>query len=175
VQHFLLFDRMRRSDEEVAQALAVLEQQAAQPGQVRAAQLLGLAYETGAGRPQDPGKALLLYGRCGDDVFARKGLVRLALGGLESIDLVRLSPTIVAAVAQQDAEASYYLAWLHLRGRGAVRDVERARALLAAAARAVPAAQQLLGRDLTGPLPTFTPPRLKQLTPPPWSSAFPLP
>ncbi len=175
VMHFL-FAGLRRSDAEVVEALARLDQLAGKPGHARAAQLLGLVLETGAGRPQEPGKALLLYGRCGDDVFARKGLVRLALGGFDAIDLARIAPTIVAAVAQQDAEACYYLACMQLAGRGAERDVARARALLEqASARGFAPAKQLLARDLGGAVPAFVPPRLKQLAPAPWSTAFPLP
>jgi len=56
-----LFLREARSDADVARALAALEKAASAGANAKACYLLGFAYETGRGRPQDAEKARLFY------------------------------------------------------------------------------------------------------------------
>ena len=169
-----LYGHVHRSDAELDRALRALEAAAGRPGSTRACQLLGLAYETGAARPVDGKRALDLYRRCGDDVFAQKGIVRLGLAAGAMLDLSGVTPVLAAAAARGDGESCYYLAFCHERGLGVGRDVERARVMFARAAELgfPPAKGAALGAD--GVLPAWAPPPRKVLQRPPWSTAFPL-
>jgi len=167
-----LFFGVRRSDDELAAVLLRLEQEVGQPTGKRAAYLLGLAYETGEARPVDPRRALTLYRECGvGDFFAMKGIVRIGLAA-GTIDLAPAVPRLEQAAANGDGESCYYLAYMHLVGRGVPRDAAKAKAMLERAAQigfqpAVLAQQQ-------GGMGAFVPPRRKFMTRPAWSTAFPL-
>ncbi len=173
VAHFLYFGVLR-SDEALDRSLRQLEQNVAKPSAVRARQLLGLAFETGGARPTDLGKALDLYRRCGDDVYARKGLVRLGLNPGSLIDLSMESPLLAVGAATGDGESCFYLAHMHHSGRGVPRDGERAKALFLRAVELgfAPAVEAQKQSAASGEVPPFAAPRRKFLARPPWSSAF---
>jgi TPR repeat protein len=61
VANQFLFLREARSDEDVARALARLEQAASAGASAKACYLVGFAYETGRGRPQDLERARRCY------------------------------------------------------------------------------------------------------------------
>jgi len=176
VQMFL-FLKVHRSDDEIAAMLQRLEHEVGNSTGKRACYLLALAYETGDARPLDQRRALELYRRCGaDDVFAQKGIARigLALGSL--VDLTAVVPVLEQAAAR-DGESCYYLAYMYHLGRGVARDAAKARSMFDNAAQlgfppAVLAKQQLQKEQAQ--LPTFAAPRIKVMTRPPWSTAFPL-
>lgn len=171
--HFL-FDGARRSDQELDQALRALEQIAATADGRRAARLLALAWETGGGRPEDPARALELYRRCGDDLFAQKGIARIGLRPGSVVDLAPVAPVLAAAAVAGDGEACYYLAHMHALGRGVPADPQRARDLLArAAALGFPPAVEAQRQAGAGAaFPAYVAPRRKHLLRPPWSSAY---
>ncbi len=174
VAHFL-YDGVRRSDQELDQALRALEGIAESAGAagVSAWRLLGLAHETGGARPEDLRRALEYYRRCGDDAFARRGIARIGLRPGSLVDVSGIVPTLVADAASGDGESCHLLAFLHARGLGVPQDVTRARELLrrAAAAGFEPAAAALPAAA-GEPFPAFTAPRRKQLRRPAWSTAF---
>ncbi len=174
VAHFLFFNAVR-SDQDLDRALRVLEQDAQRPGRARAAFLVGLAYETGAARPESPTKALDAYRRAGDDPFARNGIVRIGLAPGSLVDLAPLAPAIAAAAAAGDGEAAFYLAYMYELGRGVPRDAARAREWLerAAAAGFAPAVDAARATNGDGGLPPWSAPRRRLLQRPPWSTAFP--
>lgn len=176
VEHFL-FHGARRSDADLDRSLRHLEQALAKGDDARAAYLLGLAHETGGARPLDLGKALELYRRCGDDLFAQKGIARIGLGAGSMVDLGKVAPALTAAAAAGDGEASYYLAYMHQLGRGVPRDAAQAKALLERAATLgfVPAQEARQQAGAGGEPPPFAVPRRKLMTAPPFVSAFPLP
>jgi hypothetical protein len=174
VAHFL-FAGVRRSDDELERALRVLEQRARRPDGARAAFLLGLAYETGGGRPENRGTALELYRRAGDDPFAQKGIVRIGLAPGAVVDLAPYAAPLRARAEAGDGEASFYLSHVHEQGRGVRRDPARARELLARAAalRFAPAIDAKAAANGDA-LPPFVAPRRRELQQPPWSTAFPV-
>lgn len=170
-----LFHGARRSDDDLDRSLRRLEQEAGKPTGLRAAYLLGLAYETGGARPPDAAKALELYRRCGDDVFAQKGIARIGLAPGSLVDLAPVAPTLAAAAAQGDGESCYYLAYMYERGRGVAADAATASTLFARAV-ALGFAPAVAAGAATpaGALPPYTPPRRRAMQAPPWSTAFPL-
>lgn len=175
VAHFLFYAR-HRSDRELDQALAALEQIAKQPGGRRAASLLALAYETGGGRPENPARALELYRQSPDDPFAQRGIVRLGLGPGSLIDLAPFAPMLAAGAVAGDGESCYYLAHMHAQGRGVAKDPARAKSMFARAAELgfPPAVQAQQQPAATGELPPYGAPRRKYLRHPAWSTAFPV-
>jgi len=173
-QMFLFLGR-HRSDAELAAVLLRLEDEVAMRGPTgkRAAYLLGLAFETGSPRPEDPRRALALYRECGPgDLFAQKGIVRIGLRAGSTLDLAPAVPLLEQAAANGDGESCYYLAYMHQVGRSVPRDAAKARAMLDRGAQlgfqpAVLAKQQ-------PEMPPFQPPRRKFMARPAWSTAFPL-
>ncbi|MCB9879936.1 MAG: SEL1-like repeat protein [Planctomycetes bacterium] len=171
VQAFL-FLGVHRSDAELAAAQARLQQLAFEKGDARAAYLLGLCAETGGGVPVDARVALQFYRRCPtDDLFAQKGIVRLALQRGALID-VGDAPALLGRAAESrgpceepgDGEACCYLAHLLARGLGVPNDLDQANRLLASAAD--------LGFHAAGDLQSFVTPPRKSMRHPPWRSAF---
>ncbi len=168
-----LFHGAHRSDDELNRALKALEAGAVRPGGARAAYLVGLAYETGAGRGRDQKHALELYRRCGDDLLAQKGIARIGLAPGALVDLAAVAPRVAAAATAGDGESCYYLAYMHELGRGVATDAAQARAMFERAAQRgfPPAVDAKLAPG--APLPAWVPPRRKVLPAPPWSSAYP--
>lgn len=168
---FLYLGR-HRSDDDLDRSLRFVKDEARR-GVPRALQLLGLANETGGGVPVDAKQALELYRRCGDDVFANKGVARLGLAPGAFVDLAPIAPALEHAAAKGDGEACYYLAYMHELGRGVAKDAEQAKSMWARAVERgfPPAVDAKLAAG--APLPPFTPPRRKFLQRPPWSTAFP--
>jgi hypothetical protein len=175
VAHFLYFG-VRRSDQDLEISLRELERLAAQPGQARACQLLGLVHETGGGVRKDAAKALQWYRRAGDDRWAAAGIARLGLASGAMIDLTAVAPTLAAAASAGCGESSWLLAWMSALGRGVARDAGVAdRHLNRAAELGFGPAIDLRQRLQPGAAwPEFEPPRRKQMSRPPWSTAYPL-
>lgn len=128
--------------------------------------LLGLAHESS----MDDRSAAQTYRLCGpDDLFAAKGLARLALRAGRAAD----APVVLrleAAVAAGDGEACYYLAHLCQTGLGGVRDEAKARELLAKACSL--GFEPACGGKPVAPLPPFAVPPRKTMVRPAWASAF---
>ena len=173
VAHFL-YHGARRDDRELDASLKRLEALAVRPDAVRARQLLGLAYETGGGRPVDARKALDLYRACADDVFAQRGIARIALQPGALVDLPEAARTrLVADAGKADGEALYVLAHLRARGRAGADVVASAAELLAlATATGYPPAARAAAPAADGALPAFVAPRRRDLAQPPWTSAY---
>jgi TPR repeat protein len=147
-------------------------QQAADQNDANAAFVLGFASETGRGQPRDPQRASELYRRCGaDNLFAQKGLARLALATSAPIAAGTVTALARAAMAD-DAEACWYLAFLHAAGRNAARDESKARALLQQAAKL--GLQRAAAAASGTPLPAFAPLAGSEMVLPPFATAYPL-
>lgn len=164
---------VRLRDEEVARALQFVKGTAQRGG--RAAQLLGLVYETGGGEAIDVGKALQCYRLAGGDLAAQQGIVRLGLASGSLIDLAPYVSALQAAAVRDDGESCYYLACMHQLGRGVPADPAKAKELFARAcelgfAPARTVREQNGGSDV----PKFVMPPRKFLTRPAWSTAFPV-
>ncbi|MCA9255169.1 MAG: sel1 repeat family protein, partial [Phycisphaerales bacterium] len=129
VQH--VFQRVHASDEDVAQALDRLEAQCGADADPLSCYLVGAAHETGRGRPVDPAAAIRFYERCGDNLYASKGVARVVLSndGMDH-DLRKVSIVLGAATKQNDAESAWYLAYMFHRGLGVPQDDRKARILL---------------------------------------------
>ena len=169
---FLYLGR-RRSDQELGRALEFVQATAQRGG--RAAQLLGLVYETGGGVPIDVGKALQCYRLAGDDPLAQQGIVRLGLAPGSLIDLAPFVAPLQAAAARGDGESCYYLACMHQLGRAVPADASKAKEQFVRACELgfVPARtvrEQNGGSDV----PKFVVPQRKFLGRPAWSTAFPV-
>jgi TPR repeat protein len=164
-----LYRGRHRSDAELQQALQMVDAAAGSGG--RAAQLMGLVFETGGGVRVDANAALQHYRRAGDDRFAWHGIARLVLTKSAAAEL---PPLVAALTAADDGESRYYLAFLHQLGRGVAADATRAHALLREAAeRGFAPARDLVAQLPEGaPLPPFPALKRRQLTPPPVASAF---
>ncbi len=151
-----------------------VKQDAAAATRETSAFLLGYAHETGRSVPQDLGRALKLYRECGPaHAFAQKGIARMALGPAGQLfDLDGVEAVLAKEAAAGDAESCWYLAYLYAGGRGAARDEQKAHAMLERACKlGLPRACEALGAPS---LPPFVPPGPKELTRPPWATAFPL-
>ena len=170
IQYLFLFER--RSDDTVSRALERLEQECERAPDWGACYLVGAAYETGRGRPKDPGRAIALYERCGpQNLYAVKGLARIALsGGGGEFNPAAIAPVLLRAARVGDAESCWYLAHMHRAGLGVQPDERRARALLnRACALGLDEACGLAERN---DLPPFSRPRMLV---PGWSTAYPPP
>jgi TPR repeat protein/Na+-translocating ferredoxin:NAD+ oxidoreductase RnfD subunit len=186
-----LFLGERRSDADVARALDQLEAACGREADWSICFLVGVAYETGRGRPRDPDRAIALYERCGaGNLYAAKALARIALStdvamsnppGGESVaatngtsadagyDLIAVAAVLRAAVTRGDPEACWYLAYMHEAGRGVPRDPQAARRLVEAACQfGFDGACRAMKQPA---LPPFANPRM---TVPGWSTAFPI-
>jgi hypothetical protein len=173
VAHFL-YHGARRDDQELGAAFKRLEALAARPESVRSRQLLGLAFETGGGRPLDLKRALDLYRRCPDDLFAQRGVVRIALQPGSLVEPPPAALVRLAADAERgDGEACYLLAHWRNAGRDG-RSAQPAPGELFARARAAgfPPAVEAGPVGADGALPPYAAPRRKHLAAPPWTSAF---
>lgn len=168
-----LYRGSRRSDEEYGAALQNVLGRAQRGG--RAAQLVGLVFETGGGVPVDAGKALAAYRLAKDDPWAVRGIVRLGLAGGAVLDLAPHAPAMRAAAEAVDAECCYYLACMLQLGRGVAKDEgEAKRWFLRAVELGYAPAVAVHEKDgKTGVVRYQAPPR-KQLGAPPWSTAFPV-
>ncbi|MFN0057530.1 MAG: RnfABCDGE type electron transport complex subunit D [Planctomycetota bacterium] len=166
-----LFLHERRSDADVARAFDQLEAECNRVSNWGICFLVGVAYETGRGRPLDPRRAIELYERSGlENLYAVKGLARIALlGGGEVSDLTRIPPILERACAAGDAESGWYLAYFQHEGKGGLpRDDLKARMWLERACKlgAKQACQVLEKAEW----PPFSKPVMLVPT---WSSAFP--
>lgn len=169
-----LFRREMRSEADLALALELLEGDcdAGGGGHAQGCFLVGHAYETGRGRPQDRRRARELYLRSASsgNAYAVKGLARIALEAQDArADLTGVAAALSQLAAAGDPEAMWYLAYMHLAGIGATRSEAQGLSLLQRACR--------LGyadacRALQEPqLPPFARPLMSV---PGWSTAYPL-
>lgn len=167
---FLFLGRLS-SVEDVARALATVEQGCGTHPDSNMCYRIGYAYETGKGRARDLARAIGFYERAGrGNLFAAKGLARIALTpGAPAYDLRNVAPTLAQSCDAGDDESCWYLAYMHQGGNGVRQDPARARALLERActlglADACNALRQ-------AELPPFARPVLLV---PAWSTAFPV-
>lgn len=175
-----LFDGGMRTVEDVERALIGLEQACGSYPDSNICFRVGYSYETGftyahdpdrRGRPKDLARAIVFYERCGPgNLFASKGLARIALTpGAPAYDLATVAPQLIRAAVAGDAEACWYLAYMHAAGNGVPADPGKTRDYLA---RACSAGLKRACDALNQPaLPPFARP---VLTVPPWSTAFPM-
>ena len=113
----------------------------------------------------DPRIALQFYRRCpADDLFAQKGIARLALQRGSLVDVGDAPAVLRRAAGAGGRGAGCYLAHLTAQGRGVGKDLDEARRLLARAAE--------LGFATAGDLQSFVTPPRKLMKHPPWLSAF---
>lgn len=170
-----LFLNEWRSEDEVLSALDLLEADCSlgSEGHPQSCYLAGFAYETGQGRDLSLRHAAALYKQVADrNLYAVKGLVRLALMGLHDEPQLRPLATVLARACEAgDAEACWYLAYLYATGTGVTQSDATARAILQ---RACELGSAQACRALEAPtLPAFERPR--PMTAPGWSTAYPLP
>lgn len=171
LQHFL-FRRARRSDRDLGAALQ-RAQELGVGGDPRAAFLIGLAVETGVGVRPDPRGALSFYRRCPPgDRFAARGIARIGLTSGARFDLSRVAPVLQQAAAEGDAESCFYLSYMHRRGQGVARDVDRADELLRRAAEL--GFEPAVAARAEERVPPFQAPRRKFLIAPRYATAFPI-
>ena len=165
-----LFQYERRSDEDVARALAALESACGEGTDLLSCYLVGQAYESGRGRQPDPTKAIEYYQRCGANLYACKGLARIALTqSAVPVDLSQVVLTLGQAV-QKDPESAWYLAYMFETGTGVLRDPQKANLLLNHACRlGMRQACETLNQ------PAMLPYRNPPMMVPGWLTAYPLP
>jgi len=167
-----LFAGVHRSDEDLAQALNVCDRLVLEQQDALAAYLLGVAFETGGAKPVHPSNAIALYSRCSpDDLFAQKGIARIALQHGGGVKLDRVASVLLAAAAAGDGESCYYLAYMHLAGNGVAKDVELVDAMMQRAASL--GFQPALDVAKAGKIPPFQAPRRKFMVHPEWVSDLP--
>ncbi|MCB9853231.1 MAG: SEL1-like repeat protein [Phycisphaerales bacterium] len=166
-----LFQRERRSDEDVAQALDTLETACVDGSDLLGCYLVGNAYETGRGRVLDPLQAIAHYERCGDNLYACKGIARIALSnsGL-AYDLRAVSIVLGKATKLNDAESAWYLAYMFHEGKGVPQDDRKARILLQHACK-LGLRQACAALDQSEIPPFVNPP----MNVPGWLTAYPVP
>lgn len=170
VTQFLFLGEMH-SEEAVRRALQSLEASCAAGGNSKACFLLGTAFEMGRGPQRDLARAAQYFEQCGaQNVFACKALARIALGPqpptISPGTVQATAATLQAASEQGDAEASWYVAYMYVRGVGLPQDQQQAtthlqRACTQGSAQACEAAK----------LPEIPPFRKPVPTLPGWSSA----
>lgn len=167
-----LFRRMRANDQDVARAFDLLEQRSYGGDLGVGTFLVGFAYETGQGRPQDRARALACYRRnWQQNLYSAKGLARLALardGG--AIDLTGVADVLRRGADQDDSECLWYLAYMHGTGRGAALDGPAAHACLERGCKL--GSKQQCDVLRRGGLPAYVDP--VPMLVPGWSSAFPV-
>lgn len=166
-----LFLREWRSEEDVALALERLENDCQSNGSGRSCYLVGVAYETGRGRPKDPIRALQFFESAGlDNVYAAKGAARVFLTTPDMpLDMRPVVQTLVDSARRGDAESCWYLAYMYRDGVGTAVDVAKARSLLETGCK--------LGlADACKALeaPELPPYRNPPMSVPGWATAFPI-
>lgn len=126
-----LFQREHLSDDDVAFAVDQLESACNEGSDLLSCYLVGQAYETGRGRTSDPRKAIACYERCGDNLYAVKGISRTVLTNSDvAYDLRTISIALGTATKRNDAESAWYLAYMFHQGKGVPQDDGKARILL---------------------------------------------
>ncbi len=128
-----LFSGVPGSEEDLAQALNQLELECAKGTNGQSFYLVGLAYETGRGRPVDKQKARVLYFRGYElgELGACKNLARMQLSGDGGpMDHAGAAQSLEKASEARDALSCQYLAFMYHQGDGVPRDEKRALALL---------------------------------------------
>ncbi len=127
-----LFLHERASDADVDRALDLLEAECG-PGRGELGCLLvGLAYETGRGRPEDARRAMEHYRNCRmKNLYAWKGMARIRLSDATATGNLGMAVQAFANACQSgDAESCWYAAHIFAQGHGVERDVVMARQLL---------------------------------------------
>jgi len=166
---FLMYGE-RRSNEDVVRAFAALEANCTIVGTSRSCWLVGMAYETGRGRPPDTARAIDCYERAGiDDLFAVKGLVRIALtANTRTYDVRPLITALTAAAEKGDAESFWYLSYMYRDGVGLRQSEEKARSLMEKACKL--GSQRACDALKMPALPPYSDPVMNV---PPFATAFP--
>jgi len=171
VAQLYLFLNERRTDRDVGLAFDRLEAACAPLGDDRYCCLIGLAYETGRGRPQDPIRAMKHYGTCrSGNAEAAKGICRIRLSGqVERGTFEHYVRPLEAAASAGDAESCWILAYIYKSNRGVPRDDARSRAFLEQACRL--GMKQACDATALPELPPFTAPHPGV---PAWATAYPI-
>lgn len=115
VVRLFLYDHVARSSEDVERALAHLEQRLAAGPDGEAASLLGLAAESGRGRPQDLARAAQLYALAAEqgDLAGCKGVARAVMAPQIDDAHARLAADVLdQACTGGDAEACLLLSFM---------------------------------------------------------------
>ncbi len=167
-----LFLRERRSDEDAARALDLLEKDCLAGGTARNCFLVGFAYETGYGRSLNKERAIEFFERTGlDNMYAVKGLARIGLSGIDPpYDVRPLLAALADAGRNGDAESCWYIAYMYHKGVGLKHIEEKAQAMMqnACAFGSEKACDALKQPEL----PPFSNPLMLV---PGWATAFPIP
>lgn len=174
IQYLFRGETLADADETLMMAFDLLEAEC-EVGEVEhehSCFLAAHAYETGRGRPQDNRRAFELYARAAQrgDPYSLKGVARVALQTQDPRFSVRGVAGALAPLAEAgDAEAMYYLAYMHITGIGVTRDVPHGIVILQrACAAGLDDACEALQAD---ELPPF---RRPLMVVPGWSTAWPL-
>jgi TPR repeat protein len=131
---YLVFDHPEPGAD-IGRALDYLEQNCSGPADTRGryGYLVGLAYDSGRGRPKDKVKARQFYQEAATlgDLDACKNLARMQIDGEGGpSDPSAAAGWLQKAVDAQDGPSCLYLARLYHLGRGVPQDEQRATALL---------------------------------------------
>ena len=164
-----LFGGVHRSDKELADSLVVCERLVTSQQDPLAAFLLGMAFETEGARPKSLPNALALYSRCSsDNLFAQKGLARISILTKAAMDLEQVVLVLQQAAAAGDGEACFYLAHMHLIGRGVTKDASKVNDMMS---RAVELGfEPAIAAAKSGRIMTFKTPLRKFMAHPDWAS-----
>ncbi len=165
----MLFGEML-SEAHVAFAYDALEKDCRAGGNSRSCFLSGLAYERGRGRAANRQRAIELYERGAlDNLYAIKGLARIALAGDPPYDIRPMLVPLANAAHAGDAECLWYLAYMYHTGIGLAHNETLAREYFArACALNLSDACQIINLPQ---IPPYTDP---PMTVPSWATAFPL-
>lgn len=115
------------NEDDIANALARLEDSCINRGDGLGCFLVGSAYEHGYGRPKDPERALQFYSRLANNPYAAKGIARIV--HTSDLAIRNMRPVLAAlemAGQQGDAEALWYLAYFFRNGISVPRQPETA-------------------------------------------------
>jgi hypothetical protein len=165
-----LYLRQRLSDEDVTYAFEQLENSCDAMVGSPSCYLLGSAYETGNSRPKDTQRAIELYERCGlENLYAVKGIARIALTESATYDLGEIAPVLEEAALLGDAESGWYLAYLYQTGKGVTNDPARALQYMQSACQQ--GSKKACSAASQPQLPPFINP---EMLVPGWTSAYPI-
>ncbi|MBI5765291.1 MAG: SEL1-like repeat protein [Planctomycetes bacterium] len=165
-----LFLHERRSDDDVNLAMTQLEKNCGVGSDWKSCLLSAIAYESGRGRPKNAERAMEFFIRCGNEnLYAAKGLARLSLTtAVRPKELLPAAARLRTAAETGDAEAAWYLAFLHYGGIGVTRDEALARSFLETAC--IRGLAEACNASKSASPPAFSKP---PMIVPDWSTAFP--
>ncbi len=165
-----LYLRQRLSDEDVSYAFDQLQESCDAMVGSPSCYLLGNAYETGRGRPEDTQHAIELYERSGtDNLYAVKGIARITLSENSNYDLGEVAPVLELACKLGDAESCWYLAYINQTANGVPQDIARAQQFIQKACQL--GSKKACSAAVQPKPPPFANPEMQV---PGWTSAYPV-